>query len=168
MAHYTIAISNAKEYFAEEKNGKWFLDNEEINCDIRQIGENQFHILWKEKSFRAEVVNINFETKTVELRINNNFYKAKIKDQFDELLHKLGMDDTVKPKIKSLNAPMPGMVLKTFVKTGDEIKTGDNLVILEAMKMENILKATGAGTVKIIFAKPGDKVEKGQTLIEFE
>lgn len=168
MARYTIAISHASSHTAEEKNGNWILDDEALTWDIQPAGVNQFHILWNEKSYRAEVVHVDYEAKTLELRINNNLYKTEVKDQFDELLQKLGMDKAVKQKIRSLNAPMPGLVLKVFVEVGAEINPGDNLVILEAMKMENVLKATGAGKVKAILAKSGDKVEKGEKLIEFE
>lgn len=168
MSRYTITVSPSSHHFAEEKNGNWFLDNEALTWDIQPYGLNQFHILWGEKSYCAEIIDINFEAKTAELRINKNLYRTEIKDRFDELLQKLGMDKAGEQKIRSLNAPMPGLVLKVFVDTGTEINTGDNLVILEAMKMENVLKASGAGKVKTIPAKPGDKVEKGQTLIEFE
>jgi biotin carboxyl carrier protein len=53
------------------------------------------------------------------------------------------------------------------VKAGDEVKTGDALLILEAMKMENILKSPGDGTVKNVRVKKGDSVEKGHILVEF-
>ena len=64
-------------------------------------------------------------------------------------------------------APMPGMVLKTFIADGDQIKKGDNLFILEAMKMENIIKSPDDVVVKTVKIKPGDKVEKGQVLVQF-
>ena len=53
------------------------------------------------------------------------------------------------------------------VKPGDAVKQGDPLFILEAMKMENIIKSPGEGTVKAVKAKKGDSVEKNQVLIEF-
>jgi biotin carboxyl carrier protein len=62
---------------------------------------------------------------------------------------------------------MPGLVLKVFVNKGDSIKKGDNLFVLEAMKMENIIKSPADVTVEKILIKPGDKVEKGQILMLF-
>ena len=53
------------------------------------------------------------------------------------------------------------------VKVGDLVKPGDQLLILEAMKMENILKSQGEGTVRNVKVKKGDTVEKGQVLVEF-
>ena len=61
---------------------------------------------------------------------------------------------------------MPGLVLEIMVKAGDEVKKGDALLILEAMKMENVLKATGDGTVKSVSVSKGAPVDKGTILIE--
>ena len=62
---------------------------------------------------------------------------------------------------------MPGLVLNCAVKAGDDIRTGDTLLTLEAMKMENILKAEFDGTVEYVSVNPGDKVDKGQLIIKF-
>jgi biotin carboxyl carrier protein len=67
-----------------------------------------------------------------------------------------------------LKAPMPGLVVRIPVETGQKVEAGTPLVVLEAMKMENELKAPAASTVKSIRVSPGDAVEKGQLLVEFE
>jgi biotin carboxyl carrier protein len=79
----------------------------------------------------------------------------------------LGLSSLNAAKVSEVKAPMPGMVLKVFVTEGMEIKKGDNLFVLEAMKMENIIKSPADVTVKTIKIKPGDKVEKGQVLLMF-
>jgi biotin carboxyl carrier protein len=88
-------------------------------------------------------------------------------DQFDELLHKLGMDNLSAQKVSELKAPMPGMVLKVLVSEGEEVKKGSNLLILEAMKMENVIKSPADGVIKTIKVSPADKVEKNQVMIIF-
>ena len=60
---------------------------------------------------------------------------------------------------------MPGLVVATPVEVGQEVELGDNVVILESMKMENELKAPRAGRVERINVKPGDSVEQNQTLV---
>ncbi len=65
----------------------------------------------------------------------------------------------------SIKAPMPGSVLEVMVNVGDNIKDGDVLVVLEAMKMENELTASQAGTVAEILVKKGDTVNSGDPLI---
>ena len=67
-----------------------------------------------------------------------------------------------------LKAPMPGLVVRVQAKAGDAIIAGAGLIVLEAMKMENELKAATAGTVKAIRVTRGEAVEKGQVLVEFE
>ncbi len=65
-------------------------------------------------------------------------------------------------------APMPGKVLQVSATAGDEVKPGDPLLILEAMKMENVLSAEIAGTVRDVHVKPGDMVEPGKLLVLIE
>jgi biotin carboxyl carrier protein len=67
-----------------------------------------------------------------------------------------------------VKAPMPGLVLDILVEAGQTIQKGDSLLILEAMKMENVLKATGDGTVKSVIVEKGNAVDKNQVLIELE
>jgi biotin carboxyl carrier protein len=66
-----------------------------------------------------------------------------------------------------LRAPMPGLVVRVLVEPGQEVAVGAGLVVLEAMKMENELKAPAAGTVGAVRAQAGQAVEKGQVLVEF-
>lgn len=67
---------------------------------------------------------------------------------------------------KKITAPLPGTVLKICVKEGDTIKTGDDLIILEAMKMENTIQADSSGVVKAISVQNGSSVLQGDTLLE--
>jgi len=67
-----------------------------------------------------------------------------------------------------LVAPMPGLIVRVAVKPGDEVRAGQGLVVMEAMKMENELRAVAAGRVKSVQAQPGMAVEKGALLVELE
>ncbi|MNR65826.1 2-oxoglutarate carboxylase large subunit [compost metagenome] len=69
--------------------------------------------------------------------------------------------------MKEIKAPMPGLVLNVMVQEGQEVGKGDNLLVLEAMKMENIIKSPDSGIVKKILITKGDKVEKNEVLIQF-
>jgi pyruvate carboxylase subunit B len=68
----------------------------------------------------------------------------------------------------TLRAPMPGLVVRLGVEVGQPVAAGVGVVVLEAMKMENELKAAGPGIVRTILVRPGQAVEKGQPLVEFE
>ncbi len=65
-------------------------------------------------------------------------------------------------------APMPGMIVRVSVKTGDRVEAGQGVVVMEAMKMENELRATSAGTVRSVEVSPGTAVEKGALLVALE
>ena len=67
-----------------------------------------------------------------------------------------------------LRAPMPGLVVRVLVEPGQAVAAEAGLVVLEAMKMENELKAPAAGTVWAVRAQAGQAVEKGQVLVEFQ
>ena len=67
-----------------------------------------------------------------------------------------------------LIAPMPGMIVRVNVRVGDRVQPGQGLVVMEAMKMENELRAQAPATVKAVLAQPGSAVEKGALLIELE
>ncbi len=67
-----------------------------------------------------------------------------------------------------MKAPMPGLVVGVRVEVGKKVKKGTPLVVIEAMKMENIIKAKGAGTIKTVSVSSGQAVEKGDILLEFE
>ena len=67
-----------------------------------------------------------------------------------------------------LVAPMPGMIVRVNVNAGDQVQAGQGLVVMEAMKMENELRAAAAGTVKRVHVSPGTAVEKGALLLELE
>ena len=159
---------NDKYDFGTDKNGEGLLINgEHITADLSQLDKAQWHIINNLKSYNAEVISFDVSEKTAEIKINNNIYRVTAKDQFDILLDKMGLSSLNAAKVSEIKAPMPGMVLKVFVTEGMEIQKGDNLFILEAMKMENIIKAPADVVVKTVKIKPGDKVEKGQVLLLF-
>jgi len=63
-------------------------------------------------------------------------------------------------------APMPGLIVRVSVVAGDTVQGGQGVVVMEAMKMENELRAAASGTVKVVHVAPGTAVEKGALLVE--
>ena len=142
--------------------------DEVVNWDIVEVKNGRFHIVYNNKSFVADVLTHDRKNKSFEIIINNNTYSVQLKDRFDELLHDLGMDVGNSNKDNDIKAPMPGRVLEILVKEGDAVAEGDGLIVLEAMKMENIIKSTREGVLKHIQAAKGDSVEKNAVLLSYE
>lgn len=161
------ATVNNKVFEIDSDESGWLVNGEPQAWDLVQVADGYFHILYKNKSYRAEVVKTDAETKSFTLKINGHLYEVSLKDKFDLLLEKMGMNNVTSNKVNSIKAPMPGLIIDLKIKVGDSVQPGDALLILEAMKMENILKSPGEGVVKNVKVKKGDSVEKGQILVEF-
>ena len=165
---YKLKINDKTGYKVEKSREKLLINDREINADIQQLNESVYHIINDLKSYNAEVVSFDITDKTAQIKVNGNLYTVSAQDQFDILLDQLGMSAMNANKVSDIKAPMPGLVLKLFVSEGSDVKKGDNLFVLEAMKMENIIKSPADVTVKSVKIKPGDKVEKGQVLLLFQ
>jgi acetyl/propionyl-CoA carboxylase alpha subunit len=163
---YKIKVNN-KFNFGVSGNKDLKLDGVDVSWDLEVLSGGKMHIIKDYKSYNAEVIEADYTLKAFTIKVNNNLYNVELKDQFDELLKNLGMDTLAGNKVNEMKAPMPGLVVDVRVTEGQEIKKGDALLVLEAMKMENILKSPSDATVKKVNVSKGDKVEKNQVLIFF-
>lgn len=143
------------------------VNDEAIVLDSQPLNDKTTHVIYQNRSYTLEVVAFDKAEKTAVIKVNGSIYKVAIEDQFDQLLKKLGMDNLAASKVLNIKAPMPGLVLSVLVAEGDEIKKGDSLLVLEAMKMENMIKSPTDGVIKKIAIKQGDKVEKNEVLVIF-
>ncbi|MEY4539210.1 MAG: hypothetical protein RLZZ306_967 [Bacteroidota bacterium] len=162
------ATVNSQTFDIQSDKKSIFVNEQPFNWDMVEIKDGNFHVIYNHKSYNAEVLETDYQTKSFLIKINNTKYTISVKDRFDILLDQLGMSDANAAKVNDLKAPMPGLIVDIKVQVGDVIKKGDTILILEAMKMENVLKAVGEGIVKNIKITPKQNVEKNQVLIEFE
>jgi len=102
------------------------------------------------------------ENKWDSLNINCTTYKTRLNRKF------LEKAPYAPPDLSKVISFIPGTVLEILVKTGDILKEGDYLIVLEAMKMKNRLKSPVAGRVRSINIKVGEKVPKGALLLEID
>ncbi|MBI3232831.1 MAG: acetyl-CoA carboxylase biotin carboxyl carrier protein subunit [Bacteroidetes bacterium] len=164
---YKVELAN-QALDIETKDGETYINKELVSSNIVSLGNNKLNIIINNQPIETELLSIDKENKSVSMMINNQKVEVKIKDSFDLLLHDLGLDSLAAKKVSDIKAPMPGLVLKVLATDGQTIKKGENLLILEAMKMENMLKAADDCVIKKILVNPGDKVEKNQILIQLE
>lgn len=161
-------VNEEKTYTVASEDGQWLLNEANTDWDIKQLPNGLLSIIYEGRSFTAVVEKVDRKAKELSLRINGQEYKVALREKIDLLLSSMGMDLKAMQKAEPVKAPMPGMILKILVEPGQQINKGDGLLILEAMKMENVLKATGPATVKSIKAVERTAVEKGAVLIELE
>ncbi len=164
---YKVKVNSTYDFDLDWNNQGFYWNGELIEADALDLSNFKRHIIWKDKSYNLELISLNKEEKTAQIKVNGNVYAVQVKDQFDQLLKQLGMDNLTANKVQQIKAPMPGLVLQVLVAEQTEVKKGDNLLVLEAMKMENMLKSPADGLIKKILVKAGDKVEKNQILIQF-
>ena len=116
----------------------------------------------------VKIDNVKIEDTLVEFSINNSWYKVLVKDEKLLLLDKLGFKIGANKSEGNLISPMPGKILDILVQEGDSVKQGQPLIILEAMKMENELKASVDGIIKKLEVTKGQSVEKKTQILEIE
>lgn len=162
---YQIKINQKFQFKTEQQKGEIFVNNQSVALDMVRIDDKHFHLIYNHHSYSAEVLSMDATEKVMKIKVNQNIYDLEIRDQYDELLKNLGLENLNTNKIKEIKAPMPGLVLKIVANEGETIKKGENLLVLEAMKMENMIKAPSDVIISKINVKSGDKVEKNQILI---
>ena len=138
------------------------------NLDAVSVGSSEFHVLKENRSYKAEVTQSDFLSKNYTIKVNGNSYEVNLADSLDLLIKQMGFEVGSAKQVNAIKAPMPGLVLEISVEVGQEVLEGDNLLILEAMKMENSFTSPRAGVIKSIVVNKGQAVDKGQLLIEFE
>lgn len=166
MLHTTI--NNKSSYTVTQQEGKWLINDDQVNFDIQIQPNGLISVLLDNKSYTATVEKVDTKNKELILKIDGQSITVAIKEPIDQLLSSMGLDLKALQKVEPVKAPMPGMVLKVLVEPGQQVNKGDGLLILEAMKMENVLKATGPAKVKTIKINERTAVEKGTVLIELE
>lgn len=163
-----LTVNDKNTFSITDVDGQLVINDMPAAWDASEQPNGLVSVLYKGKSYTAIIESVDRQNKEVSIRVNGEVYKTSIKEPIDLLLSNMGLDLKSMQKVEPVKAPMPGMVLKVLVTPGQQINKGDGLVVLEAMKMENILKATTTATVKAIKVAERTVVEKGAVLIELE
>jgi biotin carboxyl carrier protein len=157
---YKVSIQG-KTFEIDEKE---ISDNNSLN--ISEISHHFYQVAVHGKNHTVIVDKIDTQQKEITLKINGEKKVLQIEEPIDVLLKNMGLDLKAMQKVEPIKAPMPGMVLKILVEPGQQIEKGQGVLILEAMKMENVLKSSAAATVKSIKVSEKSAVEKGAILVE--
>jgi biotin carboxyl carrier protein len=139
------------------------LEDESPTLDLVQISPFSWSLLVDGKSHYLSIRSSR-EGYLVDLR--RRTYFVRLRDDLDLTIEKLGLNETSRDHSGQVLAPIPGLITGVSVVKEDEVATGDKLLILEAMKMENEITAPLAGIISAVYVSPGETVEKGALLME--
>ena len=161
--------------YAEIKNHLWTFEKDRnhslkekskaIAYSFTPLGNNRFNFVLNGKSHLLHLIN---ENGTYHVHLNGTYFPVRVEDERTRQLRKLVEKRTLQNGGQTVVAPIPGLITRIRVKKGDEVKRGDGIVLLEAMKMENEIKAEVDGIVSKILVNEGVSVEKDQSLIVIE
>lgn len=158
-----------KYQFKFEQKEQIELDRESLqNADKISVSDRLLHVLHDQKGHRVELVDIDTSKRSVTLALEGQTYHVEVLNATDQMVESMGMSIQTGPKAGDIMAPMPGKVLEILVKEDQEVEEGTPLLVLEAMKMENILKSSAAGKIKNIEVEENQTVDKNQKLIIIE
>jgi len=161
MAQQQVNV-NGKAFMLEmEQATKGTVNGKPFALDVQRVSESIYHVIRDHRSFEVEMLDEG------KVRINGTMYTTESVDRFDALLKQLGMDKGAAGKVAEVKAPMPGLVLKIIAQAGTSVSKGDALLVLEAMKMENVIKSPTDGTIASIEVQQGKTVEKNQVMVRF-
>ncbi len=143
-------------------------DDDVSKLDAEKTADNKYHVLQNNKPFKAELVDSNFNRKKYSIKVNKHTYDVDISNSLDLIINKMGFAFGTTKHVDLIKAPMPGLILDIHVEEGQEVKEDEALLILEAMKMENVITSPRDGIIKYVNIDKGDAIDKGHLLIEFE
>lgn len=148
---------------------EFYFDAADLNSvDLVKKSTGVFNLIKNHRSVNACILEVFATGKAMKIAVEGEIFEVEIKDELDQLLEKMGYGVNEGKKIKEIKAPMPGLVIGIDVIDGQEVKEGDRLLVLEAMKMENSILIHLNAVIKRVAVSGGQAVEKGQVLVELE
>ena len=160
---------DGKTYNVKTNNFTFSFTKDEIDkADIVQVSPTSFNLIKDHRSITANLLATDASSKSLNIEIDGEIFHIEIKDALDQVLDQMGFGQRNIKQVKEIKAPMPGLVLDIAVINGQEVKAGDKLLILEAMKMENSIIIHTNAIIKKISVSAGQAVEKDQVLAELE
>ncbi|MGH2619245.1 MAG: acetyl-CoA carboxylase biotin carboxyl carrier protein subunit [Anaerolineales bacterium] len=143
--------------------GQILADGQLLAVDFQSVADQPvYSLLLDGESFEA---NVSSAEQHIEVLLRGHLFVVTVEDERQRRLRESTSGGPIQEGEYNLTAPMPGLVVAIPVGEGQEVEQGQNLVILESMKMQNELKAPRPGTVERIRVGPGDSVEQNQVLL---
>lgn len=142
------------------------VDDELYEVDIVKVSKQEFSIIHNGRSFNIEVIE---SSEPKHFNVNTLYFKFDVEVIDNESRYRQNrMQSKQIQNDNTIKSPMPGKVVRVFVKPGDLVEAGQPLIVLSAMKMESEFKAGKRGIVREVPVKEGETVEQNQLLVVIE
>lgn len=168
MANSKVNSNTYKIILDNQNKLKGTINTDEFELEIKSEDDNNYCIVKDGIEYDLDLISANTIKKTITILVNGETFEVETEDKYDALVKKLGFRNKTTNSEKFVKAKMPGLILSVHVQEGENVKKGQRLVTLEAMKMENIIKASGDFKIKKTRISKGDTVEKNDILFELE
>jgi biotin carboxyl carrier protein len=145
-----------------------FSQEEIESADLVRKSPSVFHLIKNHRSVNVQLLQADAAARKMKVEVEGETFDIEIKDELDQMLDTMGFNAVSGKHLKEIKAPMPGMVINVAVQEGQQVKEGDRILILEAMKMENSIVIHGDAKIKRIAVSAGQAVDKGQLLVELD
>ena len=167
MNDFVVSINTSKWNVKVLSDEELLVDEKKYNYELIPVCNNSYFLKLNNEVFELTSEKLNNEV--FKILLNGNDFDVTIRTALQEKAFKLLENSAVSQQHHlDVKAPMPGMILKINKKAGEKIEQGESVIILEAMKMENDLKASASGIIENIFVKEGSAVEKGTVLFSIK
>ena len=140
------------------------INGEIFEVDYNVGGDTIYSIILNNKSYGAKIASLGGSD--YEIKNRGEYFYVNVVDELERV--RIARTKSAVIGRQVITAQMPGVILKVYVKQGDEVKTGDPLSVLVAMKMENEIRSPIDGTVKEVYIKDGDKMAVGNKMFVVE
>jgi len=163
MNDFVVSINSSKWNVKVLSNNELLFDEKKYNYELIPVCNNSYFLKLNSEVFELTSEKINSDEFKVLLK--GNYFDVTVRTALQEKAFKLLENSAVtKHHHMDIKAPMPGLILKIRKKVGEKVEQGESVIILEAMKMENDLKASASGIIENILVSEGSAVEKGVIL----
>ncbi|MDT8323278.1 MAG: biotin/lipoyl-containing protein [Bacteroidota bacterium] len=162
---WTVRIGGREYRIERSDDGKYLVDDAPVDVERHPVAGGTL-LRFDNRSFETTARSIDREAGRFHVTVNGRSATVDIEDERTALMRAYQSDKATQLQSALVRSPMPGKITRVMVREGELIEAGQGVVILEAMKMENEIKAPSAGIVKAIRIQEADAVEKNAVLIE--
>lgn len=164
MSDYTVSINDKKHALKIMRQNKVELNGDNYDVELSQLSKYSYLLRVNNNIFQVTSEKINGSD--YNFVIDGYEYNTTVRTNLEEKANEYLKNKAKESGTEIIKSPMPGLIVRILKVVGDTVGIGEPIILLEAMKMENEIRASASGIIKSISVKENSSVEKGQALLE--